>query len=434
MFRDFGVFIEMLVLFVYMASGLFQILALPLLLFVSILCLFFPARKQPRFVWGVDPIINIKYLSKALQRRFESKTVVFEVYGINNRNDFNDIFMGNVRIPYFIKSLLSHVKYIFWGDIFCFSFNGGFLGRLKILSRAEPYLYRIAGKKIVIWPYGSDSYVYGKVRDPSSQNCLMVSYPLYGRRFATVELRVNRWRRHADILLSHTMSLDGIGRWDVLTSSYLIIDKDQWASAQSATDKAKENIVICHSPNHRGAKGSEFIISAVQKLKDEGYPVELRLLEGVPNHEVKRVLTEEADILVEQLILQGHGLSALEGMASGLPVVSNISDVDCFKLFRRYSFFDECPLVSGTPENIVGVLRSLVSDANLRKELGEAGRQYVDKYHSYEMGLYVFEMIVRKIWFKEDVDLMNLFHPILGEYPKRKPKIKHPLVENRIVD
>ena len=43
-----------------------------------------------------------------------------------------------------------------------------------------------------------------------------------------------------------------------------------------------------------------------------------------------------------------------------------------------------------------------------------------------------YPIIIRGIGRKESI--INLYHPILGDYPNRSPKIEHPLVKNRIVD
>ena len=82
-------------------------------------------------------------------------------------------------------------------------------------------------------------------------------------------------------------------------------------------DGASEVVKITHAPNFRGFKGSEFIINAVEKLQKEGFKIELNLLEKLKNHEVKKILQDETDILVEQIIFTGHALNGLEGMACG---------------------------------------------------------------------------------------------------------------------
>ena len=120
-------------------------------------------------------------------------------------------------------------------------------------------------------------------------------------------------------------------------------------------------------------------------------------------------------------------------MAAGIPTISNLEDETYTLPMRRWSFFDECPLVSATPENITDVLRKLITNPNLRSELGRAGREYVEKYHGLDSAQYLFENVFDYIHGKKD-SIINLYHPILGEYPNRSPKIKHPLVNSRIVD
>ncbi|NMC60946.1 MAG: glycosyltransferase family 4 protein [Candidatus Methanofastidiosa archaeon] len=141
---------------------------------------------------------------------------------------------------------------------------------------------------------------------------------------------------------------------------------------------------------------------------------------------------KEVDILAEQFIATGYALNAIEGMASGLPVLSNLDNEFYTRLFRRYCYLNECPILSTTPETLKDNLRVLIKNPQLRKELGEAGRKYVEKYHSYEAAQYIFGSIYKKILDNEDIDLMNLFHPLKSEYNKRKPYVNHPLTENKL--
>jgi hypothetical protein len=86
----------------------------------------------------------------------------------------------------------------------------------------------------------------------------------------------------------------------------------------------------------------------------------------------------------------GHGSSGLEGMASGITTIAKLEDEAYTLQMRRWSFLDECPLVSATPENITDVLRELVTNPKLRKEPGCAGREYVEKYHGLDSAQYLF--------------------------------------------
>ena len=299
----------------------------------------------------------------------------------------------------------------------------------------QAQLLKLACKKIIIIPYGSDAHVYKAIKSTTWAHALMISYPFASRQQQQISKDINYWNKHADVVIPGMMGFDGIGRWDVLTPSSLVLDLKDWnINTRSSSSRVPESdVVIVHSPNHRGCKGTEFIINAVEKLKSEGLKVELKLLEGIKNVEVRNILSIEADILVEQIIGTGHGLNALEGMAAGIPTISNLEDETYTLPMRRWSFFDECPLVSATPENIADVLRKLISNSNLRSALGKAGRQYVEKYHGLDSAQYLFENVFEYIYGKKD-SIINLYHPILGEYPNRTPRIKHPLVQNKIID
>ena len=138
--------------------------------------------------------------------------------------------------------------------------------------------------------------------------------------------RVDWWCRHADFVIPGGMGPDGLGRWDVLIPNSLCVDVDSWKTTKKNNmADGRDNLVkLTHSPNFRGFKGTEFVIEAVEALKEEGLKVELILLEKIQNEEVKKVLRESSDIHVEQLVCTGFGLNAIEAMATGLPVVSNL--------------------------------------------------------------------------------------------------------------
>jgi hypothetical protein len=141
---------------------------------------------------------------------------------------------------------------------------------------------------------------------------------------------------------------------------------------------------------------------------------------------------QTVDILAEQFIGIGYALSAIEGMASGLPVMANLEHEAYTRVYRRYGFLDECPVLSTSPETLVDNLRALVTDPALRETLGRASRAFAEKYHSYEMARYLFGSIHDRIVHGKDVDLINLFHPLKSEYNRRTPLIAHPLNENRL--
>ncbi len=227
---------------------------------------------------------------------------------------------------------------------------------------------------------------------------------------------------------------DQIGRWDILPYNILPLNCSLFKrkTSHSSTNGRNGVVKVYHAPNHRGVKGTEFLIEAVESLKSEGLQIELVLLEKMKNDKVRELLYDDADILVEQLIL-GYGLNAIEGMATGLPVITNFEDEMYTRVFRRYSYLNECPMVSSCPERIKEDLRILVTNPALREELGKAGRKFAQKYHSYDAMKAIFNAIYDKIWYNKPVDLINFFNSHNKEsYNNRTEKVIHPLKENRI--
>lgn len=387
-------------------------------------------------VWGCTPLISNKYWSASMRAQgFKSETYVHDYYStINKRADFDKILserFGNV--PYFIKQYLAFWESILKYDVFFLSFDGYFLGKTRFWW-LESFLFKLARKKTVLLPYGGDSYVYRNIKRPSLVQGLMMSYPASSMQQRHIAKRVGHWCDHADCVIPGIMGPDGFGRWDVLIPSFIFIDLDEWVetSRLSWADGVSETVFIAHAPNHRGFKGTEYVCKAVEDLKAEGLKVELILIEKMQNAEVKRILAQDTDILVEALVCTGHGLNGLEGMATGIPVITNLEDDFYTESFRYWSYLDECPILSASPGNITERLRSLVINPSLRHQLGKASRQYVDKYQGFDSSFYLFSSVISFVYGEKD-SLTMLYHPLFSEHSKKKTHVSHPLVNNRLL-
>ncbi|MDC3335230.1 hypothetical protein OAV71_01865 [Opitutales bacterium] len=364
-----------------------------------------------------------------------SHTFVTHFYSVNKRSDWDFIlsekysFISRFLGPYLAFSA-SLLKY----DVFFISFNGYFIGNTP-MRYFQSLFFKLAKKKVVVIPFGSDGFVYKNIRSTSILHALMISYPQLSRKQKLISKDVEYWIKNADLVIPGVMGPEGLGRWDVLAPSSLVLDLKKWIPTRKncTADGINETVVVAHSPNHRGAKGTEFILDAIDTLKNEGLKIELKLLEKVSNDVVRDVMSQKVDILVEQIIFTSHGLSGLEGMASGLPTISNMEDETYTLPMRRWSFLNECPIVSASPETIVDVLRKLVKRPKLRSHLGRASREYVEKYHGFDSAQFLFSNVLDYLYGKKD-SLINLYHPILGDYVNRSPKIDHPLVKNQILE
>jgi glycosyltransferase involved in cell wall biosynthesis len=134
--------------------------------------------------------------------------------------------------------------------------------------------------------------------------------------------------------------------------------------------------LVVHAPSNRGKKGTRHVIEACARL-----PVELDIVEGVP-HDEARERYARADIVVDQLNAGWHGVFALEAMALGKPVVGHLKE-DVVERSAE-AFGVRVPVVPATKDTLVEALEPLVGSPALRRELGAAGRAYVERVHDVD--------------------------------------------------
>ena len=401
----------------------------PFLFFVTILI----KKRRDTIIWGPEPLLNYKYWSNAVKPIRRSVTLARKNFKINSKSDF-DLLYEDLIPRFFPKNKL------------LFSFLGPVLGYIYTLSNAysintsfrgahfsnsifwnlELSIYKFYGIKIIIQPYGSDIWMYSKIWDNILKHGLLLSYPNAAFKEKLISEKIHQISKLADIVIPCLITY-GVPFWNCLPVNMLCIDEK---IILNRTKKKSKKLKIVHAPNHRGFKGTEFILNTINILRKEGYNFEFELLENKNNVEVLDVL-ENSHVLIEQLNFNGYALNAIEAMAKGMVVLSNLDDHRHNLLFRNYSFLNECPILSTTHENLKENLIELLTNHELRNNLGKLGIEYVKKYHSYTSAQYMFSNIFKKLE-GEDIDLMNLYHPLKSEYVKTN-YIHTPLKNNKYV-
>lgn len=375
-------------------------------------------KQKPRLLWASSPIKSLAYMSRAMTNAgYKSDCVVLESSPICSKDDFDHILMPDLPqkkhlIP-FIWMITNFRAYLFFAkslskyDIFHFYFDGGVLRR-TLLANFELKILKLLNKRIILMPYGSDAFVYDGIADPIWRHVLMAHYPFYGDQAKTIQKRIRRMTAKADIVVGCLVHIVNLPRWDILPLTCYPIDTK---TIQPIFPKTEGKIRIAHAPNHRTIKGTEYLQAAVARLQQEGHVIELDIIEKVPNPEALSRIAQ-ADILVDQLIF-GFALAALEGLALGKIVISGIENTETYKLFRHYSYLDECPIVPATVSTIYNVLKELILQQQNWENIGRASRAYVEKRHSFAASVKMFETIYKKIWWQQEVDLINFYHPLL---------------------
>jgi len=359
--------------------------------------------EKPRIVWGTTPVINIHYGSLAARLHgYKSDTIVYEVYHINQYSDFDhviDRILGECKFlkpnslirrallylvaPYFVF-LWATLKY----DIFHFYFDGGFFGNLAG-HRLELQLLHLAGKKIIVVPYGGDARLESETRKYKYNFCMDCTPETKACDEEKIRRTVEYFCRHADLILGCADLVETLPRHEGMW--FYPIDLSEWQPVAVPRDSGIVRVV--HASNHRKYKGTRFLLSAIEELKSEGYPVELILVERMPNQEAKKIY-ELADIIADQFIGGAYALFAIEGMALGKPVMCFLRE----KLHPYHPEWTECPIVNTNPDNLKQQLIRLINDSKLRRKLGHYGIDYVQKYHSLESVGVRLDKFYRYLW------------------------------------
>lgn len=358
---------------------IFEILCLPILFILAGIARY---KKKPFDIGiGPEPIINHAYHKQALENQgYRVETYVYKVHHITQAFDVR----ADLKFrSHYLRSLYLSVRNLFHYRLLYISFHGGPLGSTRFLWRFEPFLYRLACIKTVILPYGSDIQEMLRCPELLFRHTMAIDYPLQHLRRWKIEAKIDLWSLHATRIIGGCDWVDYLPFWHDLMLAHFAIDLERWVPKKRIRDP-KAPLKILHAPNHRHIKGTDHFIEAVEELRREGYPIEIILLEKVPNEHVQEVM-QEVDIIADQLVIGWYAMFALEGMALEKPVLCYLREdlIDLYtsaKLIRE----EEIPIINVTPRNIKARLKELILNPGELENIGKRSRVFVDKHHSLE--------------------------------------------------
>lgn len=141
----------------------------------------------------------------------------------------------------------------------------------------------------------------------------------------------------------------------------------------------QQNPVVAHAPSHRGLKGTKYVLEAFERLKSEGVEFTPLLIEGLPNQELLKKLSD-VDILIDQLLFPGTGKIASEALSAGCVVMSLMG----YKNYPQNNA-PECPIVDVNPDTIYKELKRVILDYEFRKNTAAKGLDYVKRHLDYKL-------------------------------------------------
>ena len=163
-------------------------------------------------------------------------------------------------------------------------------------------------------------------------------------------------------------------------SPYGHIDLKSWNS--SVMPDLKDGIVVGHFPSSKKVKGTSAIVSAMQSLQMNGARVNLHLISGVTQDQVKQEI-EKCHLIIDQLYAGFYGGVAVEAMALGRPVIAYLRERDLEMLDDQFK--SQLPILNASSETLQGVLTRVSAYTHLElAEWGKISRAFVDEWHDPE--------------------------------------------------
>jgi glycosyltransferase involved in cell wall biosynthesis len=373
-------------------------------------------RRPPRIWRGMNGLHLVKWPVMVDRRAgFTSRSFISSTqpsaYALFRNEDF-DVVCDQQGWPKddwhwrgLIDALLrADIRVAFFESLF-FS-TGSWRANARIL-----WLLRFVGIRTIMIPHGMDIfYRDARVTRYDWVACAQRDYPgwdlLAHRQLA--ERRTRLWCGVADLVVSaDSTCFRFLPRRDV-SFKWFPVDCDSLRESERASGGPP---VIIHAPQHRSIKGTDYLLATIERLAACGVAADLRLMEGVARDEALRRYAE-ADIIADQFCMGAYGMFALEGLALGKTVLAYLDQEHLgdpvFNL----------PIVNTNPDNMERVLAVLLQVPELRRRIGRASRESVQRYQSIDALAEVWAQLYRHVWWREPLQLEKTRHFSLDRKPR----------------
>jgi len=312
------------------------------------------------------------FFAKELQHRgIKAQSVTgYDPFGritdITLKNSGRNIFG---KLYNFIWNSLYKIKCFYSFNVFHFYF-GNTLGRYQL----DLPFYHIFGKKVVFHYLGFDVQLYQYSNEKYEiNNVRFVFDDKSGRKHdKIITKRLKFETRFADLQMVCAPCYS-----EFVSGSFVLpLAIDLNAYKYSPKLNTSEVITIMHAPTSHNNKGTSFIINAINQLCNEGYKINMLLVENISHQELKEKY-KECDIFVDQIVGGWYGTASIEAMAIGRPTVCFLRE----SYFEYIDFGPSIPIINADPTTIYEVLKKLIEKKEELPLMGEKSRRFVEEVH-----------------------------------------------------
>lgn len=319
---------------------------------------------------------NTAGLSSRYKKAFEELGYVADFYSFS-RHPFG--YPTDKMLNNFNNKLLNYISRTIYTLIFIIKYDYFILisGDHLFSNFFDLKLFRFFGKKTMVVFTGCDiqqpefikankNIIYSACNNCSEEYM----------RFVQCEpikkiVRTRLIEKYFDVILCHFMNSDSLIR----ESHHVFVPVDIKALSKYFNTSENEIPVILHAPSNAQYKGTTYLETAIEKLKNEGYVFEFRLIQNIPIQQLYEEIGK-SDLVVDQLIQGWYGLLPVEAMAINKPVICFMREELLLKLAN------DCPIINANPDTIYNVLKFCLDNKGYLIERGNAGRKYVEQFHN----------------------------------------------------
>jgi glycosyltransferase involved in cell wall biosynthesis len=300
------------------------------------------------------------------QRRLgiTSEVLVFQPSLYDFKHDYSLNLESKNFLLKVLRVLIAFISSIFRYDVFHFHYGKSFLP-----YNVDMLILKTLRKKVFMHFWGSDIIQSDIARQYTlfSPELLKKVYPnLNDIRTRKKIRRINRWVEKSIV---GDYSLLPFSPESVVIRQAIELSRLPYYGSMNG----EEIVKIIHAPTNRLIKGTDLIVKEIERLKTDGYNIELILVEN-RKHEEAIELYKEGDIVIDDVLQGPYGILAIECMALGKPVLCRIDP-------KLKNYYHDLPVVDTPPGQIYENIKFLVIHPEIRVELGLKGRIYVEKNH-----------------------------------------------------
>ena len=314
----------------------------------------------------------------------ESEVLITKQNWLNYNSDYN-LNLQNVSFFRQLPILFRWVKKIQKNyDIVHFNYGSSLLDfqKLGLLLLDVPFYKK---QKMIFTYNGSDARaVHPRDYWPELRHEKESLYDIVAKKIK--RYKIQKVKKYAD----HIFALNpDLLRYLPENATFLPYTISNWHDIKSHRYAIGKKIKIIHSPTSRELKGSQYILKALKNLERKYAHIELQIIENIP-HEKALKLYEEADLVIDQVLIGWYGGFAVEVMKMGKPVAVYIREEDLRFIPPGMANDLKKSIINITPFNIETVLSQYIED---KKLLYEKSKQVVDYVQTWHDPLYVAKIV-----------------------------------------